>query len=78
MTRVKQNYEIFRAVLWDIIVVDKLQGKGIGRVIVNTLLKSKSIAQVEKVYLMTTNSSDFYSQFGFEVNSRQSLLLKQN
>jgi N-acetylglutamate synthase-like GNAT family acetyltransferase len=68
---------VFRAVLWDIIVVDRLQGKGIGRIIVDALLNSKPIAKVEKVYLMTTNSSEFYSQFGFEIPSRQSLLLKQ-
>ena len=69
---------VFRAVLWDIIVVDKLQGKGIGKKIVDTLLKTKSVAKVEKVYLMTTNYSDFYSQFGFEVLSKQSLMLKQS
>ena len=34
---------VFRAVLWDIIVVDRLQGKGIGKIIVDTLLKSKPI-----------------------------------
>ena len=67
---------VFRAVLWDIIVADELQRKGIGKIIVDTLLNSKPIAKVEKVYLMTTNSSQFYSQFGFQIPPKQSLLLR--
>ena len=73
--RANSDY-IFRAVLWDIIVADELRRQGIGKIIVETLLNSKPIAKVEKVYLMTTNSSNFYSQFGFKIPSNQTLLLK--
>ena len=74
--RANSDY-IFRAVLWDIIVADEERRQGIGKIIVEALLNSKPIKNVEKVYLMTTNSSKFYSQFGFEISSNQSLLCKK-
>ena len=68
---------IFRAVLWDVIVPEDLQGQGIGRAVVETLLKSKSIISVERVYLMTTNSSQFYNQFDFHPVNKQVVLLRE-
>ena len=37
--------------------------------------KNKNIQSVEKIYLMTTNSSEFYKQLGFNINKKQSLLI---
>ncbi len=67
---------IYRAVLWDIIVADKLQRQGLGRKVVEALLASPKIKKVEKVYLMTTNSSEFYRQLGFENCTKQNLLIR--
>ena len=67
---------IYRAVLWDIVVVGDLQGRGIGKQVVEALLKSKEINKVEKVYLMTTNCSDFYQQIGFKPVGDQTLMIK--
>ena len=67
--------QVYRAVLWDIIVSEKLQGLGYGKIIIEALLNDKRIKSVEKVYLMTTNGLDFYKQFGFEINSNQSLMI---
>ena len=67
--------EIYRAVLWDIIVSKDIQRVGLGKVIVEELLKDKKINSVEKVYLMTTDSKDFYKQLGFKVNIHQSLMM---
>ena len=67
---------IFRSVLWDIVIDHNYQGKGYGKVIVNALLESKSIKKTKKIYLMTTNKKDFYTQLNFEQVYSQKLLLK--
>ena len=67
--------QIYRAVLWDIIVSKDVQGVGLGKVLVEELLKDKKINSVEKVYLMTTDSKDFYKQLGFKINVNQTLMM---
>ncbi len=70
---------IYRGVLWDIVVADDLQGLGLGRQVVDALIASSALKDVEKIYLMTTNSSEFYEQLGFEkCNSQDLLLLRRN
>ena len=66
---------VFRAVLWDVVIAADHQGLGMGKLIIEAILKSKKIKSVEKIYLMTTNSSEFYKQLGFEMTNKQSLLL---
>ena len=68
--------QIYRAVLWDVVVAGDLQGQGLGRKVVTALLEAKEIKNVEKVYLMTTNSSYFYEQLGFHKVENQWLLIK--
>ena len=48
---------------------------GLGKVIVEELLKDKQIKSAEKIYLMSTNSSDFYKQLGFKINKNQTLMM---
>tara|TARA_Y100001978_G_C23485921_1_gene333904 strand:+ start:43 stop:504 length:462 start_codon:yes stop_codon:yes gene_type:complete len=67
---------IFRSVLWDIVIDKNHQGKGYGKIIVKALLESKSIKNTNKIYLMTTNKKDFYTQLDFEQVDSQKLLLK--
>ena len=67
---------IFRSVLWDIVIDQNHQGKGYGKVIVNALLESKSIKKTKKIYLMTTNKKDFYTQLDFKEVNSQKLLIK--
>ena len=67
---------IFRSVLWDIVIDRNYQGKGYGKIIVNALLESKSIKNTKKIYLMTTNKKDFYTQLNFEEVNSQKLLIK--
>ena len=67
--------QVFRAVLWDIVVSKDMQRIGLGKFIVEELLKDKKINSAEKVYLMTTNRKDFYEQLGFKVNINQSLMM---
>ncbi len=66
----------YRSVLWDIVIDYHHQGKGFGKLIVNSLLESKGIRQSEKVYLMTSNQKDFYCQIGFKEVSSQNLLIR--
>ena len=67
--------QVYRAVLWDIVVSKDVQRVGLGKVLVEELLKDKKIYSAEKIYLMTTDSKDFYKQLGFKVNSNQSLMI---
>ena len=67
--------QVYRAVLWDIVVSKDLQGLGLGKVLVKELLKDKKIKSAEKVYLMTTNRKDFYQQLGFKINTNQNLMI---
>ena len=68
----------YRSVLWDVVIDHHHQGKGYGKLIVNSLLESKKIKQSEKVFLMTSNQKDFYCQIGFQEVSSQTLLIKKN
>ena len=66
-----------RAVLWDVVVAGDLQGRGLGRRVVEALLNAKAIRNAERVYLMTTNSSGFYQQLGFNPAEPQHLLIRK-
>tara|TARA_X000000368_G_C23015392_1_gene705470 strand:- start:796 stop:1257 length:462 start_codon:yes stop_codon:yes gene_type:complete len=66
---------VYRAVLWDIVISKDVQRIGLGKMIIEALLNDKQIKYVEKIYLMTTSSQDFYKQLGFIVNEKQSLML---
>ena len=68
---------IYRGVLWDIVIDKNHQGKGFGTIILKNLLSSKKIKNTEKVYLMTTNKKQFYSQFNFKEVTSQNLLIRQ-
>ena len=68
---------IHRAVLWDVVVAGDLQSRGLGRRVVEALIRSKAISNTERVYLMTTKSAGFYRQLGFQSASSQELLLRK-
>jgi ribosomal protein S18 acetylase RimI-like enzyme len=68
---------IHRAVLWDVVVAGDLQGRGLGRRVVEALLSAPAIRQAERVYLMTTNSAGFYQQLGFTSAEPQQLLVRR-
>jgi N-acetylglutamate synthase-like GNAT family acetyltransferase len=67
---------LYRAVLWDVVVAGDLQGRGLGRQVVEALLKDPQLLKTERIYLMTTNSAGFYEQLGFERANNQHLLVK--
>ena len=69
---------IYRAVLWDVVVAGDLQGRGLGRQVVEALLSAPKVQRAERVYLMTTNSAGFYQQLGFESAQLQKLLIRSH
>ena len=70
--------EIYRAVLWDIVVDNNYTNSGFGKTIVNAILKNKQIIKAERIYLMTTNCEKFYSKMGFNVETNQKLMTLVN
>lgn len=69
---------VFRAVLWDVVVAEDQQGRGVGRRIVEALLRSPQVAAAERVYLMTTTGEGFYEKLGFSRVDSQRLMLRQH
>ena len=69
---------VYRAVLWDVVVAGDLQGKGFGRKVLEALIESKELRNVERIYLMTTKSFGFYLQSGFDFADSQRLMIKTN
>ena len=68
---------IYRGVLWDIVIDKNHQGKGYGKLIVKTLLNSPKLKHTKKVYLMTTDKKQFYSQIDFKDVITQNLLIRE-
>ena len=65
----------FRSVIWDVVVANNVQGNGYGRKIINSIINSPMLKNSEKIYLMTTNRSEFYEQLGFKINTSQKLMV---
>ncbi len=66
----------FRATLWDVIVSNEFRNKGIGRKLLLEIMNSKSIKGVEKVYLFSTKSVDFYRSMNFNSCFPQKTLVR--
>ena len=67
---------IYRAVLWDVVINTRYQRQGLGRRLVSQLLEAPRLRNVERIYLMTTNSEKFYERLGFERSALQKTLVK--
>ena len=68
---------VYRGVLWDVVIDQNYQSKGLGTMIIKNLLSSKEIKNTKKLYLMTTNKKLFYSQFSFKEVTSQNLLIRE-
>ena len=69
---------VYRAVLWDVVVNKNYQRKGIGRRIVNSITRSLLTSGVERIYLMTTHFESFYIKLGFLKENSQKLMIFQS
>tara|TARA_B100000214_G_scaffold375469_1_gene361986 strand:- start:2036 stop:2488 length:453 start_codon:yes stop_codon:yes gene_type:complete len=68
--------KIYRGVIWDIVVDKEEQRSGLGKAIIQDLLRSPSFRMVEKIYLMTSDKVEFYKQSGFSEETLQSLMIR--
>jgi len=68
---------VFRTVLWDVVVAGEHRGRGLGQRIVEALLQEPVLQGVERTYLMTTNSVEFYEKLGFKVVEEQKTLSRE-
>lgn len=66
---------IYRAVIWDVVIHPEYQGVGLGRQLLDTLLKHPHLSRVEKIYLMTSQKQGFYQHLGFTQNLTTTMLL---
>ena len=66
--------EIYRAVIWDVVIDQKYQYLGLGKKIIDSILENKKISKIKKIYLMTTNCKNFYLKMGFYHEKNQSLM----
>ncbi len=66
---------VYRATIWDVVVLSEYRGLGLGKHLVKTLLATPPLVQVERIYLMTTHHQAFYERLGFSVNSSTTMVL---
>lgn len=67
--------QVYRATIWDVVVLSDYRGQGLGKQLVKTLLETPELKQVERVYLMTTHHQAFYERLGFQANSTTTMVL---
>ena len=67
----------YRAVIWDVVVDKKYQGSGIGTIVIEEIIGLKKLQNIDKIYLMTTNQTEFYLQMGFKIEHNQTLMIKE-
>tara|TARA_B100000700_G_C15030620_1_gene850293 strand:- start:755 stop:1216 length:462 start_codon:yes stop_codon:yes gene_type:complete len=67
---------VYRAVLWDVVVDEEFQHKGFGKRLIKALISSPKLKNVEKVYVMTTQSEQFYSKVDFKECLNQKLFIR--
>ena len=56
---------VFRASIWDVIIVKDYQGQDIGTQIMQNILEHPSLKQVELFWLCTRDKQAFYATLGF-------------
>jgi GNAT superfamily N-acetyltransferase len=66
--------QVYRATLWDVVVDESYQGRGVGEGLVAYVLEHPVLSRVEKFWLNTRDKHKFYERFGF-VSSTQGMVL---
>jgi ribosomal protein S18 acetylase RimI-like enzyme len=66
---------IYRATIWDVVIDSDYQRLGLGRKLVETVLKHSCMNRVERIYLTTTHQQSFYERLGFVINSSTTMFL---
>ena len=66
---------IYRATIWDVVIHQDYQGRGLGAELIKIMLSHPLLAKVERVYLMTTYQQKFYQRMGFVENQTTTMVL---
>ena len=64
---------IYRATLWDVVVLPDYQGQRVGETLIKTILSHPVLSRVQKFWLNTRDKQPFYERFGF-VRSDQGMV----
>ncbi|MEI6381356.1 MAG: GNAT family N-acetyltransferase [Cyanobacteriota bacterium ELA615] len=65
---------IYRATIWDVVIHQDYQGRGLGAELIKIMLSHPLLAKVERVYLMTTYQQKFYQRMGFVENQTTTMV----
>jgi ribosomal protein S18 acetylase RimI-like enzyme len=71
--RVVTDYTVF-AYLGDVYIDEHYRGRGLGKFLINTILKDPKLCDVRQFILKTSNAHELYRKFGFteiEANSQK-------
>ena len=67
----------YRATIWDVIVRPSHQGRGIGKELVEFVLKHPDLKSVSNFLLLTKDKHAFYERFGFESEREMAMILRR-
>ena len=67
----------YRATIWDVIVADSHQKRGIGRELMRKVLDHPDLKTVTMFLLLTKDRQEFYRHLGFTVESEMSMMLRR-
>jgi predicted N-acetyltransferase YhbS len=67
----------YRATIWDVIVADSHQNRGIGREMMRLVLDHPELATVSMFVLLTKDKHRFYEHLGFTTDRESSMMLRR-
>ncbi|HET9952230.1 MAG TPA: GNAT family N-acetyltransferase [Candidatus Eisenbacteria bacterium] len=67
----------YRATIWDVIVAESHQKRGIGREMMRLVLEHPDLKTVSMFVLLTKDQHRFYEHLGFETDSTMSMTLRR-
>jgi GNAT superfamily N-acetyltransferase len=67
----------YRATIWDVIVAESHQHRGVGRAMMQRVLEHPDLATVTMFLLLTKDKHRFYEHFGFVTDGQFSMILRR-